>query len=113
MPRQLFNLPLGAMAILILSNFAANPAVAVALGSPGPGEAIALEICSDCHIVSDRQVRFHIFGLPSFSDIASDPKKTEFWIRTFMRTPHFEMPNYTLNDEQLDNLIAYIRTLKE
>ena len=113
MPRPLFDRALGVIAILILSILATNLAVAVELGSPGPGEAIALEICSDCHIVSDRQVRFHIFGLPSFSEIANDPKRTEFWIRTFMRTPHFEMPNYTLNDDQLDNLIAYIQKLKE
>ena len=113
MPRPLFKRLPGLMAILILSIVATNPAMAVELGSPGPGEAIALEICSDCHIVSDRQVRFHIFGLPSFSEIANDPKRTEFWIRTFMRTPHFEMPNYMLSDQQVDNLIAYFRTLKE
>jgi len=91
----------------------ANAAEAVQMGSAGSGEAIALEICSDCHVASDRQVRVGVVGLPSFRSLANDPAVTEIWFRTYMRTPHFEMPNYVLTDEQLDDVWAYIHSLKE
>lgn len=88
-------------------------AMGAQLGSPARGEAIALEICSDCHVVSDKQVRVGVVGLPSFRQVANDPEKTEFWLRTFMRTPHFEMPDFVFSDDQLDDIVAYIRSLDE
>jgi mono/diheme cytochrome c family protein len=88
-------------------------AMSAKLGSAVRGEAIALEICSDCHVVSDKQVRVGVVGLPSFRQIANDPEKTEFWLRTFMRTPHFEMPDFVFSPDQIDDLIAYITSLKE
>ena len=91
----------------------AHGAAAAQLGSITRGEAMALEICSDCHVVSDKQVRVDIVGLPSFREVANNPEKTEFWIRTFLRTPHFEMPNFVFSDDQLDHLVAYIGSLKE
>ncbi len=52
-------------------------------------------------------------GLPGFREVANNPEKSEFWIRTFLRTPHFEMPNFVFTDDQLDHLVAYIGSLKE
>ena len=101
---------LAAGAILAL---AAQAATAAQLGSITRGEAMALEICSDCHVGSDKQVRVDIVGLPSFREVANNPEKTEFWLRTFLRTPHFEMPNFVFTDDQLDHLIAYIGSLEE
>ncbi len=97
----------------LLVVLAAHAAAAAQLGSITRGEAMALEICSDCHVVSDKQVRVDLVGLPSFHEVANNPEKTEFWIRTFLRTPHFEMPNFVFTDDQLDHLVAYIGSLKE
>lgn len=88
-------------------------ALAAQLGSITRGEAMSLEICSDCHVVSDKQVRVDLVGLPSFREIANNPQRTEFWVRTFLKTPHFEMPNFVFTDDQLDHLVAYIGSLKE
>lgn len=93
--------------------WAGQSAPAAQLGSISSGEAMSLEICSDCHVVSDKQVRVDLVGLPSFREVANNPEKTEFWLRTFLRTPHFEMPNFVFTDEQLDDLVAYIGSLKE
>jgi len=97
----------------VLAVMAAHGATAAQLGSITRGEAMALEICSDCHVVSDKQVRVDVVGLPSFREVANNPEKTEFWIRTFLRTPHFEMPNFVFTDDQLDHLVAYIGSLAE
>lgn len=107
----------GFAARLIIVGFGAllagQGAFAAQLGSITRGEAMSLEICSDCHVVSDKQVRVDIVGLPSFREIANNPQRTEFWVRTFLKTPHFEMPNFVFTDEQLDHLVAYIGSLKE
>ena len=113
MPKPPVHGPFGAAVIFVLGVFTASSAAAVDLGFPGQGEAMSLEICSDCHVVSDRQVRVGIVGLPTFREIANDPGKTEIWFRAFMRTPHLEMPNFMLSDQQLDDIIAYIHTLKK
>lgn len=107
---------LGRVRILIATVLVAgfgHAADAAQLGSITRGEAMALEICSDCHVVSDKQVRVDVVGLPSFREVANNPEKTEFWLRTFLRTPHFEMPNFVFTDDQLDHLVAYIGSLKE
>ena len=97
----------------LFAAMAAHGANAAQLGSITRGEAMALEICSDCHVVSDKQVRVNLVGLPSFREVANNPEKSEFWIRTFLRTPHFEMPNFVFTDDQLDHLVAYIGSLNE
>jgi mono/diheme cytochrome c family protein len=107
------RLLLSVAAFAALAAATVSPAAAVETGFAGNGEAFALEICSDCHVVSDRQVRVDTVKLPSFRAVANDPKYSEHWLRTFMRTPHFEMPNFILTDQQLDDLLAYIDTLKE
>ena len=113
MPKRISRLSLGIAAVALFTAVAGAPAAAVETGFAGAGEAYALEICSDCHVVSDRQVRVDTVMLPSFRTIANDPKYSEHWLRTFVRTPHFEMPNFILTDQQLDDLLAYIATLKE
>ena len=110
------RLPVIGSFLVVMSFFglcATSPALAVDMGFAGNGEAIALEICSDCHVVSDRQMRVGLVALPTFREVANDPMRTEGWFRAFMRTPHNQMPNFMFSDDQLHDLSAYIRTLKD
>ena len=34
------------------------------------------------------------------------------YLRVFLRTPHRDMPNFILAEEETDNIIAYIHSLK-
>ena len=113
MLRTRLNATLIAAVLAAASPLIAGPGAAAELGSVSNGEAIALEICSDCHVVSDKQVRVGVVGLPSFRGLANNPEKSELWLRTFMRTPHFEMPDFVFSDDQLDDIIAYFRSLEE
>ena len=101
------------VAIALLSvSFVTVTASAVEIGSQARGETFALEVCATCHVVSDRQVSVDIVGLPSFREVANDPSRTEFWLRTFLRTPHFEMPNFILTQAESDDIVAYVGSLK-
>ena len=82
------------------------------LGNAGQGEDLARAVCIDCHAI-DRGFRgTDITGAPSFQDVADMPSATPLSLRVFLRSPHLTMPNFALTDEQIDDLIAYIRSLR-
>lgn len=85
---------------------------AAELGNPQNGGAIADDICAECHVVRDDQVNVRLVGLPTFREIANNPQRSENWLRTFMVTPHFEMPNFVFKQEQVDDILAYIKALR-
>ena len=52
-------------------------------------------------------------NVPTFFELAEDSSKTDFYLRSFFRTSHRVMPNFMLTPEEIDNIIAYIFSLKE
>ena len=76
------------------------------------GRTFALKSCSECHVVDDtRQVRASD-SVPSFAAIAGDRKATAKTLRTFLQAPHGQMPDFILTREEIDNVIAYIVSLR-
>jgi hypothetical protein len=53
-----------------------------------------------------------IVEVPAFQAVADDPAVTEVALRAFLQTPHANMPDVRLPPEQIDDLIAYLLTLK-
>ncbi|MDP6953726.1 MAG: cytochrome c [Alphaproteobacteria bacterium] len=96
----------------VLAFTLAGAANAVEIGSPQIGGEIADDICAECHVVRDDQVNVRLVGLPTFREIANNPQRSENWLRTFMVTPHYEMPDFVFTQDQIDNILAYIKTLK-
>ena len=45
--------------------------------------------------------------------IANDPQRTPKTLRNFLIRPHGEMPQIALTQRQIDNLLAYISTLRK
>lgn len=81
-------------------------------GDPKAGAAIAEAQCAECHVVREGQTpSFHSFA-PTFASIASRPGMTVLALRVTLRTPHRTMPNIVLTDRQIDDLAAYVLTLK-
>ena len=61
--------------------------------------------CQTCH---------QLYGLggymgPDLTNIASDPVKNEAYIRAFITTGTAKMPNFHLKDEEINNIIAFLR----
>ncbi len=77
--------------------------------SAARGRALALRWCAPCHLV---QLRLTTIDPPTFTSIADDPSKTPDYLRTFFVSPHKDMPPIQLTPSQIEDLIAYLGTLK-
>jgi len=76
-------------------------------GSAERGQEITAMWCVGCHstgaMTNDRS--------PSLSALAADPKRTDGAIRAFLMQPHKPMPPLELGTQQIEDIIAYLRTL--
>jgi len=87
-------------------------------GNPAFGRRIADDFCSKCHIVAPEQEPGggDLLGRAKAPDLTQrlrDPGVTELALRTYLQTSHPRMPNIMLKQEETDDLIAYLLTLKE
>lgn len=86
------------------------------------GRQIAMDICSACHTVAPQQpfpplLEQHV---PSFQDIADNPKTTVQSLRRYITTTHWDektipmtMPNLMLQPDQADQVARYIMSLRK
>lgn len=81
-------------------------------GDPAAGLEYARAICADCHDVEREWDELAAFYGPPFVDIAALPSTTGMSLRAFLLSPHENMPNLILTDDALDDVIAYILSLK-
>lgn len=89
----------------------------------GLGRAVALNVCTSCHVVTPDQEFPPIFDgppkPPTFSEIANRPAVTDESLRRFITTTHssvtmpVRMPNPELMDDQVRNVVSYILSLKK
>ena len=80
------------------------------VGSAEAGKALAGRWCAACHLV---QLRLTTIDPPTFTAIANDSSKTPDYLRTFLVSPHKDMPPIQLTPSQIEDLIAYLSTLKQ
>jgi mono/diheme cytochrome c family protein len=78
-------------------------------GDARVGEALAGRWCNDCHLVGGAKRATDT--APPFAAIAKDPAKTVDHLRAFMSKPHAPMPPIPLSGTEVEDLIAYIRSL--
>jgi len=76
------------------------------------GREVALRWCAECHLVEKGQAQAPSDAVPTFFSIADHPSTTETGLRVFLSSPHGKMPNIMLTREQIDDIIAYILSLK-
>lgn len=92
--------------------FAAAPAIAAEVGNAKNGMSIAREVCARCHLVEKADQSDPLLGIPSFQEVAYSSSTTELSLRVFLRSPHKNMPNLILTDDELADVIAYIMSLR-
>jgi mono/diheme cytochrome c family protein len=88
----------------------ASPAWAEA-GDSARGRALAERYCARCHSIAPGRTGGEP-GIPSFMRMAADPEQTRASLRQFITLPHFEMPPPVLTREEVDDVIAYILSLR-
>ena len=76
------------------------------------GSSLAESWCSSCHIVDLKGTGRSVDLAPPFQKIANDPAKTPGFLRQWLVSSHPQMPNFNLGRREIDDLIAYIQTLK-
>ena len=105
-----FSAPMLAGAMLL--GVAGGRAVAQEPGDVGAGRTLAGKWCSSCHVVDPDQKIGSSTGAPTFSAIARMKETTRLSLRVFLQTSHDRMPNLQLNRDEVDNLSAYILSLR-
>jgi mono/diheme cytochrome c family protein len=89
----------------------ATVAGAQEVGDARKGLIFAERICAECHAVKAGQKV--PATAPTFKAIANTPGMTAMALTIFFRTPHRDMPNLVLTDDDRDDVIAYILSLRD
>jgi mono/diheme cytochrome c family protein len=84
------------------------------------GHDFALQVCAACHVVATDQKTAPILKPPAprFAAIVRWPRVTEQFLREYLSSPHGnlgksrKMPNPQLVDYQIDEVVAYLLSLK-
>ena len=99
--------------VLVLGALLASPgATAQEIGNAERGKMMASRLCSECHYTGAYDAESTNAKAPPFRAIANTRGMTAMALGVWMQTSHPTMPNIRLNPETLDDIIAYIRSLK-
>ncbi len=92
--------------------FAVTVDTASALNEAASGKVLAEKWCSSCHLVSQDQTHASAKA-PPFGSIAKRPDEELNRLSFFLLDPHPLMPNFNLTRNEITDLVAYIRSLKQ
>ena len=96
-------------------------AAAVVIGGSGAapqdadieaGAAYAEQVCAACHAVLAGETYSPLPEATPFQTVANAPGMTEMALTVWLQTSHPTMPNIILEQDELRNVVAYIRSLK-
>lgn len=97
-------------ALLFLGAAAAAPPSAAA--DVAKGTQLARQWCANCHVIAGAPSPPTVQqGPPAFPTIAQGGM-TDDQLRTFLTRPHGAMPDLALTRSEIDDVIAYIDTLR-
>lgn len=91
---------------------AALPALAQEPGDPASGLRLATTWCANCHQIAAGAAGPAGDAAPTFHAIARMPSTTSMSLRVFLQTPHPNMPDFHLSREELDDVVAYLISLR-
>ena len=77
------------------------------------GAAYAREVCAACHAVLANEQHSPLPQAPNFQSVADTPGMTELALSVWLQSSHPTMPNIILEQDDMRNVIAYIRSLKK
>ena len=101
---------------MILLCGGATESFAQEVGNAAVGARIVQQLCTECHQIEARQGHSSNDDEEdepsSFMDVANDSTTTPLSLRIFFRSNHENMPNLHISQDQADDLVAYILSLK-
>jgi mono/diheme cytochrome c family protein len=75
------------------------------------GHALAKQWCAACHQVEAGGAMNEI--APSFLTVANDPARTPEHLRTWLFSPHPDMPDFNLSYREIKSITAYLESLRK
>ena len=81
--------------------------------APLPGRVYAESACAGCHAVAAGQTRSPNPNAPTFEVIANAPGMTLMGLNVALHTSHATMPNLIVDPVHIQDLSAYLHTLKK
>jgi len=76
------------------------------------GHQLATQWCANCHVVDSAQKQGSSTGAPPFEAVAHMKSTTEMSLHVFLQTPHGRMPDLHLTRNEIDDVTAYILSLR-
>lgn len=76
------------------------------------GKRVAQSSCGGCHLVDPKGQNTGSDAVPTFASIARTPSTTEISLAAFLSTPHARMPELILNRTEIQDVSAYILSLR-
>ena len=83
------------------------------VGDARRGLAYARNVCAECHNVLDSGAASPSPWAPPFKKVANTPGMSITALTVWSRTTHPNMPNFIIDPKDMDDLIAYILSLRE
>ena len=101
-----------AVFLIVTASLAVCNGPALALGDAEAGYRLATAWCSGCHQVGPGMPESASDAIPSFRAVAAMPSTTSTSLRAFLSTTHVVMPDFKLTNGQIDDIGAYILSLR-
>jgi mono/diheme cytochrome c family protein len=98
--------------LTLLLAVSSGGAFAQQAGDADRGHAYAKMVCAACHSVESGGGPSPNRDAPVWVDIANTSGMTAAALRVFLSTPHQRMPDLIIAPSDLQDLVAYILTLK-
>lgn len=96
--------------LLLMSVLTTSQLDAQTAGDAVTGRRIVQVRCTGCHSLAPGT---STVIAPSFPDIALNRAKTEDYLRNWLTSPHAPMPDFRLSQDEIDDIIAFLRTLEK
>lgn len=98
------------LAAVLLATCTAQAIAQVQVGDAAAGRELVAAQCSTCHAVDGPPTPSQ--RAPSLAAVAQMPSTTSLSLHAFLLTSHPTMPNYRLTPQQVDDVVAYILSLR-
>ena len=82
-------------------------------GNVRDGLRFAQTVCAECHAVRDGERASPKAQAPTFTSVANTPGMNAMALEVWFQTPHPTMPNLKFTNQESDDVIAYILSLRK
>jgi mono/diheme cytochrome c family protein len=100
------------LVLALISVSCAGGVQAANLGNVETGRTYVQTHCASCHSIAPGAESSPVGAATPFQAIADTGGMNRTALYVFFRTPHPNMPNLVVDGDDLDNVIAYILSLK-